>query len=611
MDYFAANMKILNSKIPELKEALERFRASDDLEIVPTPSGPPSALYRGISVHSRRDPVKEARSLIEREVDPAATVGVFYGFGLGYLPEEFIRSHPEAPCLVIEPDIGCFLKALSARDLAPVFEHRRSVFFLAAETAPVIRFLDSLDLSKVQVVRLRSLYDKDRAYYERTDALIQSFLRQRDVNRNTLKRFGRLWVRNLARNVRRLCLAPGIRSAEGVFSGLPAIVCAGGPSLDDILPRLPELSRKAVVIAVDTTLAAIKRSGVDPDFTVVCDPQYLNTRHLDPVRETGTLVVSESSTHPRIFRILGERAFFGSSIFPLGRALEAIVGEKGRLGAGGSVATTAWDCARSLGCAPIFMAGLDLGFPGWRTHFRGAHFEEAFHATSSRLDPQERRAYSYLREAAPFPVRDNAGGLVLTDHRMTVYKFWFETQMSLHPETATFNLSPGGVGIEGMPSAGIANALALPDVRPSVDGKMGSMRSLLAPPPDAAEKIESLRTGLARIAVDLESTAAAARAGVEAATQAKKRLSRRVSVSTQLKKLDEIDRAIRDLAAKDIAGFLAGPLIQEINRTSAGERKPEEWLDYSLELYRELEGSSVFHIAELKKALSFLQRAAS
>ncbi len=607
MDYFTANTETLYSKLPGLEEALARFRPSDDLEIVPTPSGAPTALFRGVSVHSRRDPVKEARSLIEREVDREASVGVFYGFGLGYQPEEFIRFHPAAPCLVIEPDIGCFLKALSARDLRELLDHPRTVFFLAAEPAPIVRYLDSLDLSRVQVVRLRSLYDKDRVYYERTDALIQSFLAQRDVNRNTLKRFGRLWVRNLARNARRLCLAPGIRSAEGAFAGLPALVCAGGPSLDEILPRLPELSRKALVIAVDTTLAALLRAGVDPDVTLVCDPQYLNTRHLDPVKATGTIVVSESSTHPRIFRILGERAFFGSSIFPLGRALEALVGEKGRLGAGGSVATTAWDCARYLGCAPIYMAGLDLGFPGGRTHFRGAHFEETFHALGSRLQPQEHRAYSYLREAAPFPVRDNSGGTVLTDRRLAVYKFWFETQMSLHPEPATFDLSPGGVAIEGMPPAGIAAVLALPDVRPAVAEKLRAVRSLLAPPRDAAEKIEALRGGLVRLVADLERTAAVAREGLAAGREAKKRFNRRAPLATQLKKLDEVDGAIRELAAKDIAGFLAGPLIQEIGRTGGGERRPEEWLAYSIDLYRELESSSAFHVAELKKSLQLLR----
>jgi hypothetical protein len=361
MNHFEANTRILFSKIPGLKEALAPFQPSAEMEIVATPAGPPSAVYRGVTVHSRRDPEKEARALIASQVPAGASVGLFYAFGLGYLPEQFILAHPEANCLIIEPDIGLFLKALAARDLAVVLDHPRTVFFLASEPAPVVRYLDSLDLTSVQIVKLRPLYEKDRAYYERSDALIQSFLRQRDVNRNTLKRFGRRWVRNLAQNMRLLCLAPGISRAENLFAGMPALVCAGGPSLETILPHLVDLRERLLIIAVDTSLAALQRAGVDPDLTVICDPQYWNTRHIDAVKKTESILVSESSTHPRIFRRLGARVFFGSSVFPLGRALEALVGEKSWARAGRwrprpGIAPATWAAGRSTSPASIWVS---------------------------------------------------------------------------------------------------------------------------------------------------------------------------------------------------------------------------------------------------------------
>jgi hypothetical protein len=558
-------------------------------------------------VHSRRDPEKEARALIESQVPAGTSVGLFYGFGLGYLPEQFILAHPDASCLIIEPDIGLFLKALAARDLAVVLDHPKTVFFLASEPAPVVRYLDSLDLTSVQIVKLRPLFEKDRAYYERSDALIQSFLRQRDVNRNTLKRFGRRWVRNLAQNMRLLCLAPGISRAENLFAGMPALVCAGGPSLETILPHLVDLRERLLIIAVDTSLAALQRAGVDPDLTVICDPQYWNTRHIDAVKKTESILVSESSTHPRIFRRLGARVFFGSSVFPLGRALEALVGEKGKLGAGGSVATTAWDCARYLGCRPIYLAGLDLGFPAGKTHFRGAHFESVFFSTSSRLRPQEHSAFAYLREAQPFPVPSNAGGLVLTDHRMAVYKFWFETQMSLHPDVTTWNLSSGGVRIEGLPLAAVNGALALPPIRDRLAALMGTLASFLPQCDAVAEgRIAALKHGLTGMIDELEQTAAVARDGVRAALDLQKRHGRDQSVAGALEKLEAVDARLSELAAKNIAGFLAGPLIQEINRTSPQGTQPEQWLDFSLQLYRELEDSSRYHCRELKKGLAAL-----
>jgi hypothetical protein len=606
MNHFVRNSEILYAELPDLRAALAPHRPNANLEIISTPTGAPSALYEGISVHSRRDPEREARTLIEREVPATATVGVFYGFGLGYLVENFIRLFPELPCLVIEPDIGCFLKALEARDLSAVLSHPKTVFFLASEPTPVIRYLDTLELATVQIVKLRPLYEKDRAYYERTDELIRTFLRQRDVNKNTLARFGRLWVKNLVKNAPLLCRAPGINRAEGLFRGTPALVCAGGPSLDEVLPLLPRLRERMLIVAVDTTLAVLVAHGVDPDITVISDPQYWNTRHVDWVKRTGTMIVSESSTHPRIFRLLDDHVFFAGSVFPLGRFLESFTGPKGKLGAGGSVATTAWDCARYLGAAPVFMAGLDLGFPGLKTHFKGGYFEEAFFTVNNRLHPQEQRAYAYLREAAPFPVADNAGGLVLTDHRLAVFKFWFESQMQLHKDVRTFNLSRYGVKIDGMPGASAAETLALPTIRGLLEEKKKELREFLADTGNAAQTVGRLKTGITGLIRDLEMLTEAAADGVRAAREAMERAGRGDDHSAAVRRLSAVDQDLAGRTSREIAAFLVGPLIREINAAGDRDRDRARWLDYSLRLYTELELSGHFHIGLLKKGITLL-----
>ena len=146
--------------------------------------------------------------------------------------------------------------------------------------------------------------------------------------------------------------------------GLPALVIAGGPSLDSLAPSLAALRERMVLVSVNTPLRACRERGVEPDFTVVVDPQFWASRSLDWTLAQDGVLVAEPSACPRIFRRETERFFLCSSLFPLGETLEAAVGEKGRLGAGGSVSTSAWDLARLLGARPLYAAGLDLGFPG-------------------------------------------------------------------------------------------------------------------------------------------------------------------------------------------------------------------------------------------------------
>ena len=73
-------------------------------------------------------------------------------------------------------------------------------------------------------------------------------------------------MRNLASNLRRAALSPGVSAIAGGFSGLPAIVLAAGPSLDDIAESLPALAERCVVVCVDTALRSALRYGVTPDF---------------------------------------------------------------------------------------------------------------------------------------------------------------------------------------------------------------------------------------------------------------------------------------------------------------------------------------------------------
>ena len=458
------------------------------LQLLPTPAGQPTARLGPVYLHSRYDPAREADRLVRESTPPGVSLGVFYGFGLGYLVESFVRLHPSTPVAVVEPDPGLFAEALAARDLRPLLANPLLHWFLGGSPAQSLLGLEELPLGAVQVVRLRSVHDLHAEWYGELDGLLQAALARREVNTNTLRRFGRLWVRNLLANLEPLLEFPGLRALEAALQGLPAVVLAAGPSLEDLLPLLPQVRERAVLIAVDTSLRPCLSAGVEPDFLLVVDPQYWNSRHLDRAAPRRTVLISETSTWPGVFRSLRLPTFLASSIFPLGQHLEGLVGAKGALGAGGSVATSAWDFARLAGSAPIFMAGMDLGFPGLRTHARGTFFEELRPVLSGRLEPAEELAYRYLREAGLYPCPANGGGSTLSDRRMEVYRGWFETQMRLHPAVETRNLSREGTRIAGMPYQEPAALLALPRRREEIERRLEEVRRLACAAGSAASR---------------------------------------------------------------------------------------------------------------------------
>jgi len=586
------------------KELFYTIAGNPHIKIVQTTSGLPTALYNDKYIHSRRNPYKEAEDIISTQVPSQVSVCIFYGMGLGYLPEVFRAHYPEVDCLVIEPDLSVFIKALASRDLQSILSDRNVTFLLGTEPEHAAAVLEHYSLSCVQIIKLRSLFEKDRDYYQRLDYNIEYFLKKREINKNTLRRFGKLWIRNLCANIRTIAGAPGIdRMARG-FEDFPALIIAAGPSLNGLLPALKQLVPKTVVIAVDTSLAVCQENGIDPDFVVVADPQYWNTRHLDYVCPDGFILISESATNPRVFRKLRAPVFMGSSLFPLGRYLESVIGVKGKLGAGGSVATSAWDFARIIGANTIILAGLDLGYPHKQTHYRGSYFENRFHTICSRWRPAEYHSFRYLYGAGTFTIAANNGDILLSDQRMAVYKYWFETQIKLHPHVRCKNLSAQGARIQGIPYCDYRELLHLKNVKERIRKKSESLKTEKTGA--VTLNLKKLSGALSDLIHELSLLQTLAREGMEATDNVTEHMKNNHDTTNDIRTLDRIDKKLLSVASRSVVGFLIQPLINEITDTQFTTENKDLVLVYSRKIYTDLFNSCSYQLELLKKTLGTL-----
>jgi hypothetical protein len=478
MTIFEKNLNALAEIHAPLAHVLREREEPKNLDFFKAVSGALTCMIGGKLVHSRRDPEREAERLASSSGNGGNGYFILLGFGLGYSAEACLRLFPESRIIAVIPDASFFARVLRERDLTHLIKDSSVTFALEPgpeEIAPLLSDIRGLDYT---VLRNRGITGTYGDYFRKIEEAISSFRSKQEINLNTLIRFGRRWVNNLLQNIRVLQESENVGELAGLFTGVPCLLLAAGPTLDKIAEDLPTWRERCLLIAVDTAAGFCARLGVEPDFLVVVDPQYWNSRYLERTSFNRTVLVSESSTHPRVFRLLPLKTYFCGSLFPLGKYLEGFIGERGTLGAGGSVATTAWDFARMLGCSPLFCAGLDLGFPRMQTHYRGSFFEESIHSIESRLDPGEGRIFSYTYGAGPFPSENYSGGRTLTDKRLVLYKWWFEGQARSVRRTAAENrdsrLKPDG-------PAGTANAqpqhdapVGTADAQPQHDAPVGT-----------------------------------------------------------------------------------------------------------------------------------------
>ncbi len=592
-----------------------------DIKIEISTKGDPTICFKGVFVHSKHDPAREGQRLAET-VAPNANPVVILGFGLGYSAEAAAAVKHNRIIIIVEKYKELFLKALELRDFSGFLANNRIIFILGGTGEGITGALDIAenallkersDSSEPAVIRSRALCDLDEKWYKAVEEKIRTYKMKDKVNAATLNRFGRRWVQNLfsnktaVRDFAGISRLAGLAAAEDAAplgeTSLPVFLAAAGPSLDKIRPLLGEIRRRCIVVAVDTSLRFFVNNGTSPDFVLVVDPQFWNSRHLDRCVDeqvrAKTALIAESAVYPPVLRLHFKNIFLCGSLFPFGEFIESRVDPKGKLGAGGSVATTAWDFARSLGGREIWIAGLDLSFPGLKTHFRGALFEDRANAASNRFNPAETWVVRALRDGLPFKAPSAAGKEVLTDRRLSLYAAWFENRFRQYPEVNSFALFQEGLEIAGLQSASAETFLSLPDRRDEIDRRLKTVFTKIendfnnsAEKQKRAERYDNAVSLLTR---GLESIKKAAEEGTKITSEAMRRSVTPDRQKKILKDLDYITRRVTDSEVKEVAGFLL-PTIEDAEADSAVQDPFRVYLKSSFKLFSGLLNTLDFYL---------------
>ena len=472
------NIELFKSRFPQLcnilKIPLNSPVSIDRLQVVAAKNSSPTLLYTKedgsqVALHSKYNPEREAeQALAALSKDKEIEAALFLSPALGYSPLALAKKNPNIPIIIVEKDANWLFEAFKSLDWSPILKHPKIVILTECDSQIVLNILRQYTAEKIAVFVGNGANFYEKSFYQEILAGLEQDRQKNQVNRNTLQKFSHLWLRNSCRNLHFLAEKDGINKYTGILTKerlkLPFIILAAGPSLQKTLVYLKELKERAVLVCVDTALAACLKAGIEPDFIILVDPQYYCARHLDFLRAPSSVLILESAVWPSVFCFDCKEIVMCSSLFPIGQYFERQLGSKGKLGAGGSVATTAWDFARVCGANEIYIAGMDLGFPGKQTHIRGSQFEEKAHRLANRLRTAESTGVASLMSANPSLAKDYQGKALLTDKKMSVFAWWFEhnTAIARLDGQYTYSLSKESLAIKGIEAVSIEDFLKKP-----------------------------------------------------------------------------------------------------------------------------------------------------
>lgn len=461
--------------------------------IVSAKDGSVSAYEGGALLHSAYNPKREAEQTVANSDFAGCRAAVFFGFGLGYAVEAYALRFPDRAIIVVEPDAARFFASLALTDWTAVFASKDCIAAIACPPHTVVSFIEQYGASHCAFFSVPSQTAHSSDYFDTLRTLVERNKRKDDINAATLERFAKRWLKNSCKNINNYALMRGVSAYAGNAHGIPFTIVAAGPSLERALPYLSEIKKRSVVVCVETALRACLRAGVEPDFIVVGDPQYYAYRHIAGLTSKSSVLIAEVAVYPAVFSFSCRDFALSSSLFPIGKWFERRLGKKGDLGAGGSVASAAWNFAYTAGASEIHCCGLDFAFPEKRTHIRGSMFEEGTHETSVRTLPAETQNLPLLFSAGAETASDYDGKPVPTDSRMKMFAWWFESRLASCPDVKTHTFSRSGIAIPGIEPVDIRSFLKKPDITVRKNEFIKKSEASEKTSPPAKERFDAVR----------------------------------------------------------------------------------------------------------------------
>lgn len=582
------NCSLFKERFPQLSESLAA-EISESVKTEKARNGSLTAQENGLMLHSKYNPEKEGESAASSFDPEKSDAAVFLGFGLGYAALSFAQKFPEASLILIEHDAPHFFSALNAVDWTPVFSHKKLILAIGAPLERIADILGSFPPEKLHIFKNKAHTAHDEDYFNAAEQIIIKNKSKEEVNANTLEKFARLWLSNSCRNLDRMKTLDGIARYARLGTEIPFVILAAGPSLETILPHLAEIKKRSVLVCVDTALHCCLRQNVEPDFIILSDPQYACSLHLEFLQSPSSVLITEIAAYPSVFRFCCRETVLFSSLFPIGQFFESQTEEKGKLAAGGSVATSAWDFARFCGAREIFIAGMDLGFPGKQTHIKGSQFEEKAHRESMRLKPAETECIHPLFHAGPFYARDYNGNTILTDKKMSLFSWWFETNC-LRAEAEgikTASLTSQSLAINGIEKYSLADFLLKPEIQQQKESFFARSQETKKNKDELQKKFDKAKISFAN---GLDSLESLAKKGISLCSKA---IQSTVHLPEICRKLDELDILISRSSGKEAAALVfptqrqLAALSKKIEPHSEFEKKLYP-VQYSMLVYTEL-----------------------
>lgn len=448
-EIYTSNMTVLKERFSEIAEYFEKHSFDSAFLFVEEFEGQKKLIAKYGDSYLQLDSLYDSSILsniwVKSQMRKGCNNGplILFGLGSGAFVRKYLETaQTDAKVFVFEPSLELFGYVISEYDLRDILcDDRIKIFVneiskdkLSYSFRLSMTYYESLNLVKCCLPNYDVLFLNEYNYFLNEIKMACMGLQGdmsfyinlgKKINENTFSNF-KYYLKSKSLRALKECMP----------NDFPAIIVAGGPSLDKNIKELANALKKAFIIATDTALLPMSKVGIVPDIAISSDAikgeKYFSSDMCCEV----PLVCGLNSAVEIMNLHRGIKLFVNDIQKFVQDFLDEVKVDIPIMVTGGSVANDAISLARYLGAGRIILVGQDLAYTDEKTH--SSETVEG----KMEIDPNGIKNTVWDVDIYGKPVRTSA--------QFIVYRDWIEHMIKVDDGKIKYiDATEGGMRIRG------------------------------------------------------------------------------------------------------------------------------------------------------------------
>ena len=448
------NINILKSRYPKTWDKIKDYDDNLDsnyIKVEETKKGFKTLSInkdgKNMYMHSKYNPFREAEAIVDEyeNIEDGVNV-IFYGTGLGYHIDAFLKRYPNVNYYIYEPIPEVLYAYLSSKSLKELPSKNLMNIVVGLDEEEIANYLGKfIDKNRgdVQIVELpvhKQIFPDE---YKKFLELFKKIIKDKRSGIYTDYVFQERWILNSMKNFGEVLNTPNILlEKKGEFKDKPAILVAAGPSLNEEIENIKYIKDNglAYIFSVGSAINTLIYHDIYPDAATTYDPTVNNQKVFAKVKEKGIkdipMIFGSSVGYETLLGYPGEKYHMITSQDTVSNYFLKTE-ESNRIDIvldAPSIAVVTFQLLYTLGFNPIILAGQNFAYRGKERHSEGVYY-------SSEVTEQEMENGIW--------VKDVYGNEVLTNEGFNNMRNQMELYIKRFPNLEVINTTKGGANIEG------------------------------------------------------------------------------------------------------------------------------------------------------------------